>query len=174
VIATYYNRERVGAEVEARSGWDGWWVAEDGAGDVVAVGGGMTSGDRGEVLVLYADPARRRQGGGSAVLEAITGEQRAGGPRESGVGGPGEPAPDRVLRAARVRAGRRARAVDRAAVGAVPARAVAPAPLPPGYASVFAFDESELFFSDPPPESPLFDESPPPSPFASDFLPRRP
>jgi GNAT superfamily N-acetyltransferase len=85
VIASYYSRERVGAEVQAPNGWDGWWVAEDGAGDVVAVGGGMTSGDRGEVLVLYADPARRRQGGGSAVLEAITGEQRAGGAREQWV-----------------------------------------------------------------------------------------
>jgi GNAT superfamily N-acetyltransferase len=86
VTAEYYDEERVRAEVERPRGWDGWWVAEDDAGAVVAAGGGGRTGpETGEIFVLYADPNRRYEGSGTALLEAITAEQRQHGAREQWV-----------------------------------------------------------------------------------------
>jgi GNAT superfamily N-acetyltransferase len=85
-ITDYYNPDRVRAELESREGWDGWQVAEDEDGVVVAAGGGgMTGPAAGEIFVLYADPARRGQGAGTALLEAITEPQRANGATEQWV-----------------------------------------------------------------------------------------
>jgi GNAT superfamily N-acetyltransferase len=86
VIAEFYDPDRVRAELEPDEGWGGWWVAEDDAGAVVAAGGGgMTGPQVGEIYVLYADPARRGEGGGTAILDAITDEQRAQGATEQWV-----------------------------------------------------------------------------------------
>jgi GNAT superfamily N-acetyltransferase len=83
VIAEFYNPGRVLAQLESSETWGGWWVAEDDAGTVVAAGGGgMTGTHTGEIFVLYADPARRGEGAGTVVLDAITDEQRALGATE--------------------------------------------------------------------------------------------
>ena len=85
-IERFYSRDRVRSEVEQPEGWDGWWVAEDEAGEVVAAGGGgVTAPAAGEIFVLYADPARRGRGAGTALLEAISSEQRAQDVREQWV-----------------------------------------------------------------------------------------
>ncbi len=86
VIAEFYSPDRVRAELEPGEAWDGWWVAEDDAGTVVAAGGGGITGPQvGEIYVLYADPARRGKGARTAILEAITHEQRAQGATEQSV-----------------------------------------------------------------------------------------
>ena len=85
-VAEFYSPDRVTAEVTAPEGWDGWWVAEDSEGHIAAVGGGgLTAPGVGEVFVLYADPARRGEGAGSAILTAITDEQRDRGAAEQWV-----------------------------------------------------------------------------------------
>jgi GNAT superfamily N-acetyltransferase len=85
-IAQFYNPNRVRKELEPSRGWDGWLVAEDEHGILVAAGGGgMTGPVTGEVFVLYADPARRREGAGTALLEAITEQQRSQGATEQWV-----------------------------------------------------------------------------------------
>ncbi|HEY7603841.1 MAG TPA: GNAT family N-acetyltransferase [Gaiellaceae bacterium] len=85
-IATFYVPDRVQAELEPADGWDGWWVAVDDAGVVVAAGGGgMTGPATGEIFVLYADPSRRGEGAGTAVLDAITRRQLEQGATEQWV-----------------------------------------------------------------------------------------
>jgi GNAT superfamily N-acetyltransferase len=85
-IATFYRPDRVRAELEPTAGWDGWWVAVDDAGAIVAAGGGgMTGPSTGEVFVLYADPVRRGEGAGTVLLDAITRRQRAQGATEQWV-----------------------------------------------------------------------------------------
>lgn len=85
VIASFYTPERVARELEADlPSWGGWFVAE--ADAVIAAGaGGMTGATSGELFVLYADPARRGEGAGTALLEAITAQQRALGATEQWV-----------------------------------------------------------------------------------------
>jgi ribosomal protein S18 acetylase RimI-like enzyme len=86
VIDQFYNRERLSSEIEHPEGWDGWWVAEDEEREVLAAGGGgLTEPGVAEVFVLYADPRRRGEGAGSAILDAITDEQRSKGAREQWV-----------------------------------------------------------------------------------------
>ncbi len=86
IVARYYSPERVREEVQRPENWDGWWVAEDETGTIVAAGGGgMTAPGVGKVIVLFADSKRRGQGGGSAILEAVTAEQRAQGAHEQWV-----------------------------------------------------------------------------------------
>jgi ribosomal protein S18 acetylase RimI-like enzyme len=86
VITEFYNRERLRSEIESPEGWDGWWVAEDDDGNVVAAGGGgLTESGVGEIFVLYADPARLGEGAGTAILDAITEEQREQGAQEQWV-----------------------------------------------------------------------------------------
>jgi ribosomal protein S18 acetylase RimI-like enzyme len=83
IIEQFYNRERLTSEIERPEGWDGWWVAEDDEGNVLAAGGGgLTEPGVAEVFVLYANPRRRGEGAGSAILDAITDEQRQRGASE--------------------------------------------------------------------------------------------
>jgi ribosomal protein S18 acetylase RimI-like enzyme len=86
VIHRFYAAERIRSEVESPEGWDGWWVAEeDDCAFVAAGGGGLTAPGVGEIFVLYADPERRCEGAGTALLDAITEEQRRQGGREQWV-----------------------------------------------------------------------------------------
>lgn len=86
-IAKFYGLPRIEAEIApAAPHWSGYIVAEDENGQVGAVGGGAMTGPAvGEVYVLYADPDRRGQGFGSAVLELLTRQQTAAGAREQWV-----------------------------------------------------------------------------------------
>jgi GNAT superfamily N-acetyltransferase len=79
VVARYYQPDRVRSELApALPGWSGYLVAHDDRGQLGAAGGGgMTSEGVGEVFVLYADPDRRGQGFGTAVLDLLA-QQQAG------------------------------------------------------------------------------------------------
>jgi GNAT superfamily N-acetyltransferase len=81
IIDEYYRPERIRSELAvALPHWGGWVVADDGGGAIVAAGGGgLTAETVGELFVLYADPQRRRQGAGTAVLELISDQQRQAG-----------------------------------------------------------------------------------------------
>jgi ribosomal protein S18 acetylase RimI-like enzyme len=86
IIGEFYNPTRLRSEIESPKGWDGWWVSEDDDGQVVAAGGGgLTEPGVAEVFVLYADPARRGEGAGTTILEAVTDEQRQQGAHEQWV-----------------------------------------------------------------------------------------
>jgi ribosomal protein S18 acetylase RimI-like enzyme len=86
IIGEFYNPARLRSEVERPEGWDGWWVSEDHDGKIVAAGGGgLTDSGVGEIFVLYADPVRRGEGAGTAILAAITEEQREQGAQEQWV-----------------------------------------------------------------------------------------
>jgi ribosomal protein S18 acetylase RimI-like enzyme len=52
---------------------------------LVAGGGGLIEPTVGELFVLYADPAERRRGGGTAVLDLITDAHRTLGATEQWV-----------------------------------------------------------------------------------------
>ncbi|MFC6732981.1 MULTISPECIES: N-acetyltransferase [unclassified Haladaptatus] len=52
---------------------------------VGAGGGGLTAPTVGEVFVLYVDPAKKRQGIGSRLLETMTRQQRERGATEQWV-----------------------------------------------------------------------------------------
>src|SRR4051812_25202767 len=80
-----YTPERVAREVDASlPSWGGWFVACDDI--VIAAGaGGMTGAHTGELFVLHTDPSRRGEGAGTAVLRAITQQQRALGATEQWV-----------------------------------------------------------------------------------------
>lgn len=85
VIAEFYNPERLASEVGGeRDGWGGYVVAEL-DGEVLVAGGGLIAPGEGELFVLYAHPAQRRRGGGSAVLRFITEQQRLRGARKQWV-----------------------------------------------------------------------------------------
>ena len=86
-IARFYTPERVTAELAERgTDWGAWWVAEQDGGQIVAAGGGgLIEPGVGELFVLYADPALRYRGGGSAVLAALTDQQLTQGAREQWV-----------------------------------------------------------------------------------------
>ena len=61
-------------------------MAEDDRGEVVAAGGGgLLRPEVCELFVLYVDPSRRREGAGTALLEAITASLRVQGAREQWV-----------------------------------------------------------------------------------------
>jgi ribosomal protein S18 acetylase RimI-like enzyme len=83
IVADFYRPERVGSEIGAAlPDWGGWVVAEDDDGTpVCAGGGGMNAPDVGELYVIYADPALRRRGGGTAVLDLVSEQQRGAGAR---------------------------------------------------------------------------------------------
>lgn len=85
IIAEYYNLERIRGEIVSREGWDGWLVAVENETVVGAGGGGMIEPAVGEIFVLYLDPARRGEGIGTLLLDAITEQQRAQGAREQWV-----------------------------------------------------------------------------------------
>jgi GNAT superfamily N-acetyltransferase len=85
-IATFYAPERVRQEIApAGPQWGGYVVAEDEGELLVAGGGGLTAPGVGELFVLYADPGRRRRGGGTAVLAFVSEQQREGGATEQWV-----------------------------------------------------------------------------------------
>ena len=85
MIEEYYTPERIAGEIAAPEGWDGWLVAVDGDRVVGAAGGGIVDPGVGEVFVLYLDPARRREGIGTLLLDAVTQQQLAQGAREQWV-----------------------------------------------------------------------------------------
>jgi GNAT superfamily N-acetyltransferase len=84
-VHEYYRPERIRSEIVARAGWDGWLVAVEGDTVVGAGGGGMIESGVGEVFVLYLDTARRGEGIGTLLLDAISEQQRAQGAREQWV-----------------------------------------------------------------------------------------
>jgi GNAT superfamily N-acetyltransferase len=84
-VADFYNEERVRGEIKQPEGWSGWLVAEADGEVLAAGGGGLIAAGVGEVFVLYADPARRREGAGTVILQAITEQQRREGAREQWV-----------------------------------------------------------------------------------------
>jgi GNAT superfamily N-acetyltransferase len=84
-IAEFYNPQRVEHEIMQPDGWDGWLVAEQDGVVVGAGGGGLINPGIGEVFVLYLDPRLRGLGIGTALLEAITDQQRRQGANEQWV-----------------------------------------------------------------------------------------
>ncbi|MEZ0482123.1 GNAT family N-acetyltransferase [Planococcus sp. SSTMD024] len=80
VIEKFYNEQRILSEIENISQeWNGWFVAVENGEVVGAGGGGFTGEEVAEVFVLYLDPARKYQGIGTQLLEAITDDQKARG-----------------------------------------------------------------------------------------------
>ncbi|TLS37093.1 GNAT family N-acetyltransferase [Pseudalkalibacillus caeni] len=79
-INEFYNFERIYDEIlNPDEGWDGWYVALKDEEVVGAIGGGMTGADKGEIFVLYLDPARRGEGIGTRLLEFLTDIQKEKG-----------------------------------------------------------------------------------------------
>ncbi|BCB04050.1 GNAT family N-acetyltransferase [Bacillus sp. KH172YL63] len=77
VIEEFYNEERVLKEVKERNWhWGGYFVAVENDEVVGAAGGGMISESDGELFVLYIDPARRNEGIGTMLLDAVTHQQK--------------------------------------------------------------------------------------------------
>jgi len=86
IINEYYNHDRLSEEIKFEGdGWDGWFVALDGAEVVGAIGGGMIEKEKSEVFVLYLNPQRRREGIGTLLLEALTKVQKDKGAIEQWV-----------------------------------------------------------------------------------------
>ena len=73
---------RIRREIAELEGWDGWIAAVEDDTVVGAGGGGMVGSGVGEIFVLYLEPARRGEGIGTLLLEAITEQQRVRGARE--------------------------------------------------------------------------------------------
>ncbi|WP_435333014.1 GNAT family N-acetyltransferase [Haloarchaeobius sp. TZWWS8] len=71
-IEEFYTPVRVEQEVRSPEDWDGWLVALDDEEVVGAGGGGLTEPTVGEVFVLYVDPAEKRRGIGSRLLDVMT------------------------------------------------------------------------------------------------------
>ncbi len=84
-IDEFYTTERVAKEVRSPDGWDGWLVALHDEDVLGAGGGGLTEPTVGEVFVLYVDPAEKRKGVGSRLLETMTAQQRNKGATEQWV-----------------------------------------------------------------------------------------
>lgn len=77
VIQEFYNEERIFEEVmNTGREWCGYFVALENNKVIGAGGGGMISENSGEIFVLYIEPERRNEGIGSALLEAITKQQK--------------------------------------------------------------------------------------------------
>ncbi len=84
-IAEFYNPERIRDEVLNPVDWNGWWVAVEDRVVIGAGGGGLLEPGIGEVYVLYVDPARRGEGIGTLLLDAITDELKHQGAGEQWV-----------------------------------------------------------------------------------------
>lgn len=77
VIEKFYNEQRILDEIgNINQEWNGWFVAVDEDEVIGAGGGGFTGEEVAEVFVLYLDPARKCQGIGTQLLEAITDDQK--------------------------------------------------------------------------------------------------
>ena len=77
VIREFYNHERILKEVtESNRDWGGYFVAVEKGKMVGAAGGGRIDERAGELFVIYVDPARRNEGIGSKLLDAVTKQQK--------------------------------------------------------------------------------------------------
>ncbi|WP_342742122.1 GNAT family N-acetyltransferase [Virgibacillus siamensis] len=77
VISEFYNHERILSEVtESNRDWGGYFVAVENGEVIGAAGGGMIDEEVGELFVIYIDPARRNEGIGSKLLDAVTKQQK--------------------------------------------------------------------------------------------------
>ena len=86
IIKDFYHVDRVQNEtLHTDRAWNGWYVAAEDGNIIGAGGGGMTGEETGELFVLYLDPARKREGIGSKLLQAITREQLESGAKEQWV-----------------------------------------------------------------------------------------
>lgn len=85
ICGSVYTPDRVARELVADPpAWGGWFVAEDDV--VVAAGaGGMTGPATAELFVLHVDRGHRGEGAGTALLRAITAQQRGLGATEQWV-----------------------------------------------------------------------------------------
>jgi ribosomal protein S18 acetylase RimI-like enzyme len=85
-IDEYYSAGRIRQDIPPSSdgrSWSGYLVAVDPAGRPLGViAGGLTREGMAEVFVLYADPDRRRQGAGRALLMALSASHVALGATE--------------------------------------------------------------------------------------------
>lgn len=72
IIAKFADPERLHAEITQHPDWDGWLVAERDGVVLGAGGGGPTAPGIWEIFVLYLDPAFRRQGAGTALVDEMT------------------------------------------------------------------------------------------------------
>lgn len=72
IIAKYADPDRLLSEIRHHPDWDGWLVAEREGQLLGAGGGGLTSAATWEIFVLYLNPAFRRQGAGTALVQAMT------------------------------------------------------------------------------------------------------
>ncbi|MEU9038333.1 GNAT family N-acetyltransferase [Streptomyces sp. NPDC048352] len=83
LVSDHCALPRIRAEIEipgGAPGWLGWLVAAAADGTLVgAVSGGVPVASEGEIYALCVTPGRRREGVGSALLEAATGRMRAHG-----------------------------------------------------------------------------------------------
>ena len=86
IIGDFYYEERIRNEIVTTGHeWNGWYVALEN-GEIVGAGGGGFLGETvAELFVLYLDPARKREGIGSRLLESITAEQIRRGAKEQWV-----------------------------------------------------------------------------------------
>uniref|UniRef100_UPI00406C6069 GNAT family N-acetyltransferase n=1 Tax=Sporosarcina sp. FSL K6-1522 TaxID=2921554 RepID=UPI00406C6069 len=77
IIKEFYSHERILKEVtETSKKWGGYFIAVEENEVIGAGGGGMVDDTSGEVFVLYLNPARRNEGIGTRVLDAITKQQK--------------------------------------------------------------------------------------------------
>lgn len=77
IVDEFYNDERVLKEIlETGKNWGGYFVAVEEDKVIGAGGGGMIDDTSGEVFVLYLHPARRNEGIGTMLLDAITKQQK--------------------------------------------------------------------------------------------------
>ena len=83
VIAEFYRPERVAGEIAAAPpSWLGYQVVEEDGRVLGAAGGGMTAPGVGELFVLYLDPAERRRGLGTLLLDRVAGQLTEAGAGE--------------------------------------------------------------------------------------------
>ena len=86
VIQKFYNVERIESEITTTGKeWNGWFVAVEQNKVAGAGGGGFIAEGTAELFVLYLDPARKRQGIGTQLLDAITKDQVERGAKEQWV-----------------------------------------------------------------------------------------
>jgi GNAT superfamily N-acetyltransferase len=88
-VDAYYDPARVRGEIAAAGDapeWQGYVVAVSESGEVLgAGGGGVTDAGVGNVHVLYLRPSLRGRGIGTALLDFVTEQQKAGGATEQWV-----------------------------------------------------------------------------------------